>query len=533
MEALFVLSALAGIGHAPDAVHGNGQGFVRFLADGAEAHGAGGEALDDFLGRLHFVQGDGMVGILELEQAAQRTEVAILLVQQLGVLLECGWIVLPHGVLQLGDGERIQQVILAALAVLIMTAYDQIGLRFGERLEGVGVLELRLAGQHLEPHALDARGGAGEVGLDQGLVQADGFKHLRAAIALQCADAHFGEGLQQALVNGLDEVLLGIGGGNLAGQQAAPLEVVKGFDGQVGIDGAGAVADEQGKVHHLAGLAALDDERHLGAGLLAHQAVVHGGHGQQAGNGRIGGIDAAVGEDEQGIAGVHRVGGAGAQIFERVPEAGLAVFSAEQRGDGGGQQIAGRDAAQLFQIAVGEDGMRKLERVAVFRSLIQDVALGADVADQGHDQLFADGIDGWIGYLGKQLLEVVEQRLGAIGETGQRDVGAHGADRLLAFGAHGSKQHLQVLLGIAVGTLPAQQGLGIGGDHPRRLRQMIEGDLLFLKPGCVRLACGQLLLDLGVGDDALLNGIDEEHAARLQTALLAHVFGRHVENAGF
>ncbi len=159
------------------------------------------------------------------------------------------------------------------------------------------MLELRFAGQHVKPHALDARGGSGEVGLDQRLVQSHGLKDLRAAIALQGADAHLGEGLEQAFVDGLDEVLLGIFGADVVGDQAAQLEVVKGFNGQVGIDGAGAVADEQGEVHHLARLAAFNDERNLGAGFLAHQAIVHGGHGQQAGNGRIGRIDAAVGDE--------------------------------------------------------------------------------------------------------------------------------------------------------------------------------------------------------------------------------------------
>ncbi len=56
LEALFVFAALAGVGLAADAVHGDGQRLVRFLADGAERHGAGGEALDDFAGRLHFFE---------------------------------------------------------------------------------------------------------------------------------------------------------------------------------------------------------------------------------------------------------------------------------------------------------------------------------------------------------------------------------------------------------------------------------------------------------------------------------------------
>ena len=56
---------------------------------------------------------------------------------------------------------------------------------------------------------------------------------------------------------------------------------------QVRVDRAGAVADEQRHVVHLAGVAALDDEADLGALLLADQVVVHRGGQQQAGDRRV------------------------------------------------------------------------------------------------------------------------------------------------------------------------------------------------------------------------------------------------------
>ena len=87
-----------------------------------------------------------------------------------------------HGVLQLADGVRIQQVILAALAVLIVAADDQLGFRLGQRLEGVVVLDQRLARQHVQPHALDARGGAGKVCVHQRLVQPHGLEDLRRVV---------------------------------------------------------------------------------------------------------------------------------------------------------------------------------------------------------------------------------------------------------------------------------------------------------------------------------------------------------------
>ena len=70
---------------------------------------------------------------------------------------------------------------------------------------------------------------------------------------------HLMEGIGIALDRTGERALL-VGGGTL-GEQAA--------------DGAGAVAQEQRHVVHLARVAALDDESHLGAGLLADEVVVH------------------------------------------------------------------------------------------------------------------------------------------------------------------------------------------------------------------------------------------------------------------
>ena len=80
LEARFVLAALAGVGFSADAVHGDGQRFVRFLADRAERHRAGGKALHDFRGGLDFFERHRRSGGLELEHAAQHLQIAVLLV---------------------------------------------------------------------------------------------------------------------------------------------------------------------------------------------------------------------------------------------------------------------------------------------------------------------------------------------------------------------------------------------------------------------------------------------------------------------
>ena len=55
--------------------------------------------------------------------------------------------------------------------------------------------------------------------------------------------------------------------------------------------------------------------------------------------------------------------------------------------------------------------MAQLQRVAVFRLLVEDVSFRADVAAQRHHQVFADGVDGGIRNLRKCLFEVAEQQL--------------------------------------------------------------------------------------------------------------------------
>ena len=362
---------------------------MRLLGNGAVAHGSGGEPLDNFAGGFHFFQRNRLVGGLDVEQPAQGAELARLVVDQVGVFLEGGEALVAHGCLQLLYGLRINQVVLAAHAELIVAADRQLGIEIVLRRESVLVLENGLLGQHFEPDAFDPAGGAGEILVDQAFAESDGFEDLSAAIALQRGDAHLAESLEEALVDALDEIRHGL----LFGADR--------FQRQIRIDGARAVTDEEGEVHHLARLAALQDERHLGTRLFAHQVIVDRRHGQQAGDRGIFFIHAAVGENQQSVAGLDGEGSAPAELGECPLQALGALFHGEKHGQRGGQEIALADAAHLFQVAVGENGMRQLHGVAVLRRLVQDVALRADVAGERHHHLFADGVDGRVGDLGE------------------------------------------------------------------------------------------------------------------------------------
>ena len=69
-KAGFIFAAFAGIGTPADAVHGDGERFVRFFGNGPERHGSGSEPLDDFAGGFHVFERNGRAGF-EFKQTAQ------------------------------------------------------------------------------------------------------------------------------------------------------------------------------------------------------------------------------------------------------------------------------------------------------------------------------------------------------------------------------------------------------------------------------------------------------------------------------
>ena len=76
-------------------------------------------------------------------------------------------------------------------------------------------------------------------------------------------------------------------------------QVLDGLHREVGVDRGGAVADEQRDVVHLADVAGLDQQAHLGALLGADEVVVDGGGEQQRGDRCVLGVGVPVGEHDQ------------------------------------------------------------------------------------------------------------------------------------------------------------------------------------------------------------------------------------------
>ena len=155
-ETLLILAALAGVRSPAHAVHRDRHRLVRLFRDGAVAHRAGGEALHDLTGRLHFLNCDGRVGPLEFHQSAQRAELLVLVVDVVGELFVVVEIVGRDGVLELGNGGGIDQMILAAHTVLEVTAGVELRVGVGNLGQREGMLAACFFSDHIQADALDA-----------------------------------------------------------------------------------------------------------------------------------------------------------------------------------------------------------------------------------------------------------------------------------------------------------------------------------------------------------------------------------------
>ena len=170
---------------------------------------------------------------------------------------------------------------------------------------------------------------------------------------------------------------------------------------------------------------------------------------------------------------------------------------------------------------------------AVFRRFGEKIPLAADKGFEGSYQFLPDGVEGRVGYLGKELLEIVEQQLILFRQHRQRRIVAHRPHGLVAAGGHGRGQHPQFLVGIAKGPLPAGQFGPVGPGRRRGRRQVGQGNLVFPQPLAVGLAAGQVLFQLGIADNAPFLEADQKHPARLEAAALLDLRRGNIQYAGF
>src|SRR6185437_1976186 len=162
------LAAFARVRAAANAVHRDGERRVRLAADRAEAHGTGGEALDDLHRRLNLVERYGLVREFELHQSAKREKPFALLVDAGSESLVVVRCIAAHRVLEPGNRLRGPGVVLAAQAVGVVAA--DVEHAAVDRIVAIGVAmpPHAFGGNLLDAETFYGRGRAGEVFVDEG-----------------------------------------------------------------------------------------------------------------------------------------------------------------------------------------------------------------------------------------------------------------------------------------------------------------------------------------------------------------------------
>ena len=258
--------------------------------------------------------------------------------------------------------------------------------------------------------------------------------------------------------------------------------------------------------------------------------AVHRRHREQGrdGHGALGQV--AVAQDEHALAPGHGRLRLPADIVERGGQSGAVAVGREADGQGAAGEVGDVEAAHAGQVLVGEDGVVQLDQPRLVGAFGQDVGVRAEEGHERHDQFLADGVDGRVGHLREELLEVPVEQLRLFGEDGQRLVGPHGADRLVAGDRHGVEYQLDVLAGVAEVLLAAEQAAGLGRGRRDGAEEAVDGDLVLLDPAPVGLAPREPGLDLHVFPHPVSGQVDQDHLSGPEGAFLLHLLGREVEH---
>ena len=471
-----ILATFAGIRFAADAVHRDRQRRVCLCRDRAQAHRAGRKALDDVGCRLDLVQRHGLACELEFEQAAQRHHAAGLVVDEFRVVLVCRIALRARRVLQLGHRVRCPHVLLAASAVLVFATGVERVLQYRTVAECEFVQPVCFGRHFSQPDALDVAGGPREILLHERGIEADGLENLRAAIGLVCRNPHLRHHLVQALANRLDEALGRLFRGNF---RNVLMQLCERFEREIRMHGLGTVAGKKRELMHFAGGAGFHHQARARAQALAHEVLMHGGGSEQRRDGHAFRRHLAVGNDQNVVPETGCILGVRAQARKRglhagrTPCRGIADIQLERPEARAGEQL---DMTDLFHLVRRQDRLLRLEAHRWIGLVdAEQIRPRADERHQRHHQFFPDRVDGRIGHLREQLLEVVVENLGSIRQHGQRRVVAHRAGGFLAVLRHRCEDDLHVLLRVAEGLLPIEQR-DFGTRRWRRVRQRVERD---------------------------------------------------------
>ena len=500
------------------------------LGQRAVAHGRCLEALDDGVNALDLVEGHALLGIVEVQQAAQVHRVAVLIGSGGGVLFEGIVIAGPAGLLQKVDGLRVVEVLLGsgAAAEFVRTQARQLAVDVQtQRVECFLMAGFQIILDVLDRDAAHAGDGVRKVFVDDLFRDAQRLKDLAARVGLDRGNAHLGRDFDNARQHGL--VVVADSGVVVLVEKAVGNQLTDSLLRQIRVDSSCAVAQQRGEVVYQARLAAFQNQRHGGALAGADQILADRAHSQQAGNGDVVLVNVTVRQNQDvravAVGAVH----IDKQALNGLFQVGVLVVADGQRHDLEAGHVHGLD---LEQIGLGQDRVLDFQDLAVVGVLLQKIALRTDVDGGRGDDLLAQRVDGRVRDLRKHLLEILAQIRAGVAQNGQRSIVAHGPGGLAAVLGHRQNDRGDVLIPVAERLLQLDKlFFRVAGHLLVGHLQAGQRDEVAVQPLAVGLAAGVVGLQLFVVDQLAPDGVDQQHLAGAQTVLAHDLVSGNVEHA--
>ena len=287
----------AAVAFAAQAIHGNGQTLMRFLADRAITHCTRFEAAHDVFHRFHFVErhrfdfgratstrAAASRAVPKFQKPAQRMR-RFRIVHQRGIFLEALIIALARRALQEQNSQRIYQVVFARIRRAHLVRARCAHAVWAPQPHGVkgGVVPLVYKCRNLwQANSAHATNRIREIIAHHIWRQAHNLEYLRALITLQGRYAHFRRHLHNTLQNSV--VVCAYGHISIAVKGAIPHKRANALVRQIRAHGTRAIAQKRGEVVHGNRFCAFQHHRYSGALFCAHKILFHGRHRQKRRN---------------------------------------------------------------------------------------------------------------------------------------------------------------------------------------------------------------------------------------------------------
>ena len=420
--------------------------------------------------------------------------------------------------LQLADDIRVESVVLLAVDVLQQATLDDRLARF----PGHGSQLLLVLLEVVEASPLDTAGHTFETQVNDVVSQPDRLEQLGAPVGGDGRDPHFGEDLQQPLVDALPVVVLGVN--RIHQQFAGADQIVQDLVSEVRVHRCRTKTEKHRKMVGITSPTGFNNDVGIAAQPFLDQVMVNGTGCHQGVDRQLSFLQILVCEDQKHLTIPDSLLRLLANLVNRLLQTLLrAVAHGDPRHLEPGTLVVG----DLQELGRREYRRGQDDSIRVIGGFLEHVTLGTQTGLQRHNDCLTQGVDRRVGHLGELLPEIIRYVAHFAGEHGHRGIVTHGPNRFLAVLCQRTQDLVTLFEGDHEHFLMYQKLVGVHQPEVRCV--LIQGGFhaqgVLAQPALVGLRGLQALVNVFGMQDFTGFGVDSQHLPRPDTAFGNHVVG--------